>query len=212
VHAPVTKQSNLPSKIRRITRKHSETERNHNPRVGGFESLLRHLLRHRACPPSARDRAGCLTRRSSESVSGGLRGWTTRSWRSTRAGCQRGISKRTCRRSTGQTGNGGTRITYDAELTLKGALKLADPLLAHASTALGPKPSPARARRSSPNCPLPTRRAGHLADGDWSFPQPAGQRPSVSHSGPTRTSRVDDRSSRRLRQRQDLVDHVDDSV
>ena len=40
------------------------------------------------------------SRRSSESASGGLKGLTTRSWRSTPAGCRRGTSRRTWTRST----------------------------------------------------------------------------------------------------------------
>ena len=47
-----------------------------------------------------RDREGSFEPRIVESVSGALRGSTTRSWRSTPAGCQPGISRRTSRRST----------------------------------------------------------------------------------------------------------------
>ncbi len=42
-------------------------------------------------------------------------------------------------RITFEPSDGGTRITYDADLTLKGALKLADPLLALAFNRVGDK-------------------------------------------------------------------------
>jgi hypothetical protein len=44
-----------------------------------------------------------LSRRSSASASGVLRGSTRRSWRCIPAACRSGTSRRTCRRSTGST-------------------------------------------------------------------------------------------------------------